>query len=382
MNIGMMSAWNEDSGASIHAESIGREWIKMGHELSVFSFLGSDFHGTAVVADDEYYVSRCFSTSRPEHPFLNVHPILKTDYDIFVTQDLGMLPEDELAKIFHLISRRAKTVNIIHHDGLPSNPSFYQFDWDAIVCFDDRYYSFLSESFPRRKLYVIPYPCYPLRKGDKFEARKKLELCQDRYILLFFGQRAVQGLVSLLPILENISRSLPILLLVLSKRDLKQIKWFNRNGLDILVKEEVPDMEKLYDYLHASDVLLYHRTERPGVVVSSTACQCLGSACPILAPKSNYLYDIERVVFTYANPQEFHDNLVEILNQGPRYHKWEVALEDYLGRNCASSVAYEYIRLFRSLLKEKAEEKGDFERIPRTGPSSVGPVDQRPGRFT
>ena len=39
MNIGMMSAWNQDSGVSVHAELIGREWVKMGHRLSVFSFL-------------------------------------------------------------------------------------------------------------------------------------------------------------------------------------------------------------------------------------------------------------------------------------------------------------------------------------------------------
>jgi len=35
MNIGMMSAWNTDSGVAIHSEPIGKAWVDMGHELTV-----------------------------------------------------------------------------------------------------------------------------------------------------------------------------------------------------------------------------------------------------------------------------------------------------------------------------------------------------------
>ena len=38
MKIAMISAWNEDSGVSVHAELIGREWVNMGHTLKVGSF--------------------------------------------------------------------------------------------------------------------------------------------------------------------------------------------------------------------------------------------------------------------------------------------------------------------------------------------------------
>lgn len=353
MKIGMMSAWNQDSGVSIHAEFIGREWVKMGHKLSVFSFLKTDFHGTAIVGEDENYVSRCFTTSQREHPFLDVQPILKADYDIFVAQDLGMLPQDELAKIFHLIKRRTKAVTIIHHNKLPSNPSFYQFDWDAIVCFDDRYYNFLSKGFPEEKLHIIRYPCFPKRCGDRFKAREKLDLPQDRYIFLIFGQSAVKGYLALLPILENISSRFPILLLLVSKRDLDRIKTFKGSCLEILIREEAPDIERIYTYLHASDILFSHRTAPSGVIVSSTAYQCLGSACPILALKSNYFYNMDGVVFTYTNLEEFKDNLIEIINQGPRYHNWQRSLEDFLSRNSATSIANQYINLFQFLLEKK-----------------------------
>ncbi|MBW2064864.1 MAG: hypothetical protein JRJ03_07980 [Deltaproteobacteria bacterium] len=76
MRIAMMSAWNEDSGASTYAELIGREWVKMGHHLKVFSFFPKDFHGTAFVEKDEDYVIRCFTTSNAEQPYLDPRPIL------------------------------------------------------------------------------------------------------------------------------------------------------------------------------------------------------------------------------------------------------------------------------------------------------------------
>ena len=379
MKIGMMSAWNQDSGVSVHAELIGREWVNMGHRLSVFSFLKTDFHGTAIVGEDEDYVSRCFTTSGAKRPFLNVQPILKADYDIFVTQDLGMLPQDELAKIFHLIKQRAKTVTIIHHNRLPTNPSFYQFDWDAIVCFDDRYYNFLSKGFSEEKLHLIPYPCYPKRGGDKFKAREKLDLPQDRYILLVFGQRAVKENLALLPTLENISRHLPILVLVVSKRDLDKVREFKGGALEILIREEAPDTEKLYSYLHASDVLLYHRPAPSGAIVSSTAYQCLGSCCPILALKSNYFYNMDGAVFTYTNFEEFETNLIEILNQGLRFYNWQRGLEDFLTRNSAASVANQYIELFQSLLEKKVVERKDLQPIPQMDLSLIDSIQSKVG---
>ncbi len=37
MKIGMMSLWNAANGASVHAELVGRAWMRAGHQLRVFS---------------------------------------------------------------------------------------------------------------------------------------------------------------------------------------------------------------------------------------------------------------------------------------------------------------------------------------------------------
>ena len=118
MRIAMMSAWNTDSGVAVHAEPLGRVWIKMGHKLTVFTFIKDDFHGEGFTGEDEDYVIRCFGTQ--EHTnFLDPRPILTSDFDIFVVQDLRMLPVEQLARIFPLIKQRARTIHIVHENKLP-----------------------------------------------------------------------------------------------------------------------------------------------------------------------------------------------------------------------------------------------------------------------
>lgn len=352
MDIAMMSAWNSDSGVSVHAELIGREWIKMGHRLHVFSFFRSDFHGTTLIAKDEDYVVRCFTTSRNINRYLDPRPILSSDYDIFIAQDLGMLPQDELAKIFHHIQRKASTLTIIHDNRPSSDPSFYQFDWDRIICFDHRYEAFLQKYHPVDKIITIPFPCHPLKRGDQKEARSRLGLPQNRKILLIFGQRIKEHL-PLLPVIQEIHFRPPILLLIISQKDLDELRGIE--GMEIEIREESPDLETLYHYLHASDVLILHRNPCDGVVVSSAAFQCLGSGCPILASKTSFFETLGEVVVTYSDLKEFKESMIDILNGGKRYQTSQRALVEFLSTNSAEQVAKQYIELFHTLREERKE---------------------------
>lgn len=64
MKIGLMTAWNTDSGESIYAESVGKAWRQMGYEVQVFSFIKDDYHGEGFTGEDENYVMRCFGTDK------------------------------------------------------------------------------------------------------------------------------------------------------------------------------------------------------------------------------------------------------------------------------------------------------------------------------
>jgi len=341
MKIGMMSAWNLDAGPSLHAELVGREWIRTGHNLTVYSFLSSDFHGTTFVGKDENYVFRCFGT----HKGLDPRPILKSNFEFFVTQDLCMLPKDELGKIFHHTKDKSKTVNIIHDAELSDNPSFYQFDWEAVVCFDQRYKSFLCEVYPEGMIHIIPFPCRPVSKGDKMGARRKLGLPLDRRLLLVFGQHVKDDL-EMLQAISSLGRDYPISLLIVSKRTPDQIVAEN---IQIEVRREAPDMDGLYNYLHAADALLLHRKTDKRAVVSSTAHQCLGAGCPIIAFNSPFFEYFDEEILKYRTDEEFRDRLVDVFENGKKYRRTLHAAEEYVKKNSAERIAERFIELFRKL---------------------------------
>lgn len=356
MKIGMMTAWNQDAGPAIHAELIGREWVKMGHELRIFSFLKSDFHGTAIVGQDEEYVFRCFTPSRAERPFLNARPLVEFQPDFFVTQDIGMLPMNELAKLFHHITRKAKTITVIHDRMLLPNPSFYQFEWDAIVCNDKRFIAFLKKAFPEEKIHLIPHPYNEWKVGDKIQARKKLHLPLDKKIIMNFGQR-VEEFMQVLPAISELQANYPILVLVIAKKGIENLR--REATLPIEVREERPDIEKLYEYLHASDAMVLHRKPIEGVVYSSTTYQCLGSGCPIVALNSNFFDPFGDEVSRYDNLDGPKKCLIDIFENRKRYKTAKFAAERVVKANSPKEIATKFIKLFKSLGGVKHENRND-----------------------
>lgn len=353
MKIGMMGGWNTDSGASFHTEQIGRAWVELGYKLKVFTFYDYAFHGTQLVGKDEDYVMRCFTVEGYTPPQFDAVPFLTTDYDVFVVQDLGMLPKDQLGKIFHRINKKAVTVNVIHDGKLTNNPSFYQFDWDAIVCFDSRYRNFLVKAYEPDKIYIIPYPCYPLQKGDKKRGRAKLGLPEDKKIIYGFGPASEYIIELIEPIIE-LSKEYPILLLITVKKEnvVNQFRELSR-VLNIEVREESPTLAELYDYLYSSDVLVFNKPSAGHVVVSSTVFQCMGSGCPIVARDSNYVEYYDKEVMKYSNFEEFKNRIRSVFNEDAEFKTTMKMVEEYVIKNSAQKVGNRYIELFDFLLQGK-----------------------------
>ena len=104
MKIGMMSLWNAANGPSIHAEFIGREWIKREHSLVVFSaHKHPDFRPTQ--QENEDFVFRHFDVSE-------VFPRTKADsFDNFVDLKIKAVSINELYTYLH-----ASDVLLIHKE--------------------------------------------------------------------------------------------------------------------------------------------------------------------------------------------------------------------------------------------------------------------------
>ena len=348
MNIGMMSAWNTDSGAALHAEPVGKAWREMGHELTVFSFTQKDFHGDGFTGEDEDYVIKCFGTQKTN--FLDPRPILTKPFDIFIVQDLNMLPVENLAKIFPLIRKRAKTVHIVHENALPKEAWFYQFDWDGVIYFCRRQ-NFLKEIYPQAKL--IHFPCFPVRRKDKLEARKELELPLDKKIIYEFCQRGYRPFLRELP--EELKEK--AVLLVVIPPDYEFLEAESPPPWMIVRLEETLSHEKFDDYLFASDAVILHKFQsRYRAVVSSTAFQALGTGCPILVPgQSDFFFPFKEEVIRYGDVEDLKETLVDLVEDGERYRALQAIAEEFVRENSPKKIAEEHIELFRSLRRRNVD---------------------------
>ncbi len=180
-------------------------------------------------------------------------------------------------------------------------------------------------------------------------SRVKLGLPQDKKIILIFGHR-LKAHLPILCLIREVSTHFPCLLLIVSQKDIDLLKGLEM--VDMELRKESPSIERLYDYLHASDVLIIHRSPCNGVVVSSMAYQCLGSGCLILASNTNYFETMKDVVVTYSDFEEFKGNLMDILTEGEKYRASQSALEAFLESNSAKVIAMKYIDLFEIMLEE------------------------------
>jgi hypothetical protein len=358
MKIAMMTRWNVPSGQSSHAEPLGRAWLKMGHEIKVFAPAGMDL--SFIYQQDEPFARRCYvqdiwgERERSDF-FFDPQPFLAEDYEIFLVEMAAIMPLPELLNIFPQIKKKAKTIHIVHETGLPKDPNWYKFDWDAVVCFDERYKEFLVKAVPEEKIAVIPFPCHPPMHGDKEEARKSLGLPLDKKIVFAYGADSVYFHVGLLPVIERLAKDYPMLFLLLSHHtqtivpELKPVPEF------FMLREEMITDDKLYTYLHASDAYIYFgRLSIDGVGVSTCVMTCLGAGRPVLVPGYCNFFDLSgKEVIKYADFPDIEQKLRVIFDGTESIKENLAAAEEYALRNSSVEVASQFVKLFEGLRGER-----------------------------
>ena len=354
MKIGMMCLWNAANGPSIHAELIGRAWVKMGHQFRVFS---ATKHPDARPTDqaDEDYVIRHFHVDQvvpsTRAVAFDPSPLLEEEYDVFVAQNVERLPAERLLEVFDEVKKKAVTVAVVHEGKAPEDPFYYKFDWDALVAFDGRYREYLLKSFPVERIHLIPYPCHSLELGNKRRAREKLGFKPDERIVFSFGFRPSE-VGTVLPALGEVAKEYPLKYVVIAHPDselgdLPQAA--KKHGFLDLQVRPLP-LEELYTYLHASDALLIHResSTKYNAVLSSTVCQVLGSGCPILFHESNYVEHHGDEIVKYRDLEDLKVKLIDLFQNKFDLKRIEVFLED----NKAEGIAENFLQLFEHLIRQ------------------------------
>jgi len=343
MNIAIMAAWNTTSGVAMHAEPIGKALQKMGHKLTVFTFLKNDYHGEGITAKDESYVIRCFGT-RTDTYALDSRPLLERDYDYLIVEDMGMLPVEKLANIMPLIKRKAKVVHVVHENRSCRHSWFYKIDWDRVVYFDYRQ-NFLKKIYPDAEF--VPFPCFEKRRGSKAAARKRLGLPLKKKIIYSFGHRGYHSYYrDLPPKIKNNS----ILLHVVTPEyqileELTPSKW------RLVHRQKVVTTKQFDDYLFAADAAIFHKFQsREHAVVSSTVFQALGAGCPIFVPQqSDFFHSWKDEVVHYRDITALNKQLVEILNNDKKREKLIGCADKYVDCNSPEAIAQRFLDIYEDL---------------------------------
>jgi hypothetical protein len=352
MKIGMMCLWNAANGPSIHAELVGRAWVELGHQLRVFSAIRHpDARPTS--QEDEDFVIRHFSVDKvvpvTRATSFDPSPLLDKDYDVFVAQNVERMPAGRLLEVFPKIKERAVTVQVVHEGKAPEDPLYYEFDWDATVCFDQRYKDYLVQHFPAERIRMIPYPYHPLKLGDKSEARQKLGLPLDDKVVFSFGFRPAD-IMAVLPALEDVAEEHPLRYVIVANpgSDVSELQEAKEKHDFIDLEVRPLPLDELYTYLHASDALLIHResSQKYKAVVSSSVCQVLGSGCPVLFHESNFVELHGDEIVKYGDSDDMKARLIDLF-QG----KFDLSrVEAFLGDHNAERVAESFVHLFEELM--------------------------------
>ncbi|MFH1552664.1 MAG: glycosyltransferase [Candidatus Omnitrophota bacterium] len=344
MKIGIMAAWNTNSGVAMHAEPIGKAFREMGHKITVFTFHKNDYHGEGITAKDESYVKRCFGT-RTGTEALDPRPFMETNFDILLVEDLGMLPADKLANIIPLIKRKAKVLHVVHENKICDHSWFYKIDWDKVVYFDHRQ-DFLKKIYPDAE--HIPFPCYKLRRGNKMAARKRLGLPLDRKIIYAFGLRGYHSYYRDLP--PKLKRK-AILLHVVPK-DYQMLEALSPTDWRMVRKCNGLATKEFDDYLFASDAAIFHKFQsRFHAVISSTVYQALGTGCPIFVPaQSDFFHDWKDEIVHYRDITALNKKLIDLLGSEKKRKRLMEKADKFVETHSPKRIARQYINLFERMM--------------------------------
>ena len=203
---------------------------------------------------------------------------------------------------------------------------------------------------------MIPYPYHPLELGDKEMSRKKLGLPLDKKIIFSFGFRP-KDVVSVLPTLKKVANGYPLRYMIIAnpESDLGELRKAKEKHDFIDLQVRPIPLDELYDYLYASDVLLVHResSQEYKAVVSSSACQVLGSGCPILFHDSNFVELQGDEIVKYRDFEDMEAKLIGLFKGKFDLARVEVFLEDYN----AERIAKRFLQLFEKLMKIRAKRE-------------------------
>lgn len=325
----IMGSWNTDGGVSRHTTPLV-EWLcSQGYRVKVFTHYKESPHGIPLNVKDEDFVTRCYTTEGKRVPGLNsfnFNPLLdaieKEGYNIFLAEDLGMLPMKELLEVFPRIKEKAQTI-LLNHDNepKPNDSIFWKFNWDAVINFLPSQNGFMVKHYPAEKVYLSSFPCYPVLNMKKKESRESLDLPTDKKIILVFGEYNFIAPFNALYRLREEDPSIYLVALVYTQemKDILENKLKERGfdkGYDE-IRVERSSWQRRAEYISASQLVVLDKgkvTIGKGAIISSTAFQIIGWGTPILASDNFWFRLFGDAILRFTSNEELTEQAKLLLN--------------------------------------------------------------------
>lgn len=349
MKIALISSWNACCGVSTHAELVAEALQRSGHKLTILAPTSYEDDNTKLIhAPDQPNVTRCYSflrygdratdTGLLDSLYLDADPLLGDGFDLVMVEKPTSTPLGRLAEALRRTGDTGRLVAILHEGTAPLNPYLGRLDWDAAAIFDERYRPLFKGVIPGHRVHVVPFPCHPVERRDKGQARERLGFPRDAEVVFSYGSLRGYG-----PVIDAVTRlgeeqgKLILLLMAGDPRTYTQLRTRLGGNPACRILFGRPPTGALYDYLCASDALILHKGHPPHVAVSSSAHLCMGSLTPILCSDTAHFEMHGGELIKYREMGGLMEGLRWVLDGGAT----EVALEaqGYVEAHRADAVA-------------------------------------------
>jgi glycosyltransferase involved in cell wall biosynthesis len=215
-----------------------------------------------------------------------------------------------------------------------------------VIYFDERQHV-LKDVYPDAE--YIPFPCFPIRRGDKTESRKRLDLPRDKKIIFTFCQRGYR------PYLRYLCEALKLraVLLFVIPPDFEMLEKESAPPWMIVREEGALSDERFDEYLFASDAVIFHKYQNRYLrLLSATIFQAMGAGCPICIPQqSEYFQPLKDEVIYYSDTDDMCRKLTALC-EDDRIAKSVIEAEEvYTDMRSAEKIAEIYIDVFTAVLK-------------------------------
>ncbi len=368
LKIIIFGSWNTDGGVSRHTTPIAEWLMDHGYDIQVFTHYKECTLGYPLDVEDESFVHRSFTYSGKNIPHrtpfdseLLLKAVEEDGYNIFLAEDLGILPMEDLLEVFPRIKAKAKTL-LLNHDNRPKpdDSPFWKFDWDAIINFLPDQNGFIEEHYPAEKVHCIEFPTYERSQSNSIIRCRELDLPVKKHIMLTFGEYNMIDSLPVICAMRKLDPSIYLLALVydeerkaeLEERVAEKKKEYPDIGYDE-IRVENSSWQKRRDYVQAAKIVLFDKGERvlgTGAILSSTTYQVIGWGTPILARDNLFFSPFDNgELIKYKDDNELRDAVHLLIYDDETRKRILRNADEFAIQHSPERISRQLIRLFNEL---------------------------------